>query len=61
MLNERRADLLDAMVEEHVAQHGGDAQASLGVLRIESNVRASLAALDDALLHAQRLLSAGAA
>jgi serine/threonine-protein kinase len=52
MLNERRAKLLEAMVEEHVAQHGGDPQASIGALRIEPNVRASLAVLDDAEIQA---------
>src|SRR5262249_22590712 len=48
----RRSALLDEMVEEPLAQHGGDAQASLAALRVEPDVRASLASLDDADIQA---------
>jgi serine/threonine-protein kinase len=48
LLNGRRLELLEAIVEEHIAQHGGDAQASLAALRVEESVRADFHRLDDA-------------
>src|SRR5262245_4205241 len=47
LLPGRRADLLDGLVEEHVAQHG-DPQSSLAALRLEPGVRHHLRRLDDA-------------
>src|SRR5438045_7736123 len=38
VLGERRARVLDALVEEHVARHG-DPQASLAALRVEPDLR----------------------
>jgi serine/threonine protein kinase len=46
-LGERRAGVLDALVDEHVAWHGGDPQASLAALRVEPAVRQRLDCLDD--------------
>jgi tetratricopeptide (TPR) repeat protein/tRNA A-37 threonylcarbamoyl transferase component Bud32 len=47
LLNERRLELLHGMVEEHVAQHGGDPHASLAALRVEASVRQDLSRIDD--------------
>jgi Flp pilus assembly protein TadD len=47
VLSERQAVLLDALVDEHVARHGGDAQATLAALRVEPEVRSHLQRLDD--------------
>src|SRR5262245_9975414 len=47
VLSERRLELLRGMVEEHVAQHGGDAQASLAALRVEGPVRTELSRIED--------------
>src|SRR5438874_748185 len=48
VLSTRRSDMLEELVEEHVAQHGGDAQVSLAALRVEPSVRRDLVRLDDA-------------
>ncbi len=47
LLSDRRLELLQGMVEEHVAQHGGDAQASLAALRMEESVRGDLSRIED--------------
>jgi serine/threonine-protein kinase len=47
LLADRRVGLLDEMVAEHVAQHGGDVQASLAALRVEQSLRHGLDRLDD--------------
>jgi hypothetical protein len=39
MLNDRRSELLEAMVEEHLAQHGADVQASLAALIAQPAVK----------------------
>jgi tetratricopeptide (TPR) repeat protein/tRNA A-37 threonylcarbamoyl transferase component Bud32 len=46
-LNERRLELLQGMVEEHIAQHGGNAQASLAALRVDGAVRDELSRIED--------------
>jgi serine/threonine protein kinase/formylglycine-generating enzyme required for sulfatase activity len=46
-LNDRRLALLQGMVDEHIAQHGGDPQASLAALRVEASVRRDLGQFDD--------------
>src|SRR5437899_9786192 len=45
-----RADV-ERLVDRHLRRHGGDPRASLAALRVEPDVRASLAALDDADVH----------
>jgi hypothetical protein len=47
VLTERRVALLDGLVQEHVAQHGSDPQASLAALRVEPAVRQDLDRLND--------------
>src|SRR5258708_7189737 len=47
LLTGRRRVLLEGIVEEHIAQHGGDAVASLAALRVEDSVRADFERLDD--------------
>jgi serine/threonine-protein kinase len=47
VLNDRRAALLDELVEEHISKHG-DAQASLAAIRVEPIMRQQLHHLDDA-------------
>jgi serine/threonine protein kinase/Flp pilus assembly protein TadD len=47
LLNERRLELLQGMVEEHVAQHGGDPRISLTALRVEASVRQGLGCIED--------------
>jgi serine/threonine-protein kinase len=48
LLNDRRLALLEELVAEHVAQHGGDAHASLAAVRVEDAVRADFHRLGDA-------------
>jgi tetratricopeptide (TPR) repeat protein/tRNA A-37 threonylcarbamoyl transferase component Bud32 len=47
VLSERRLAMLQGLVEEHIAQHGGDPQASLAALRVEPGVRHYLSRLPD--------------
>jgi formylglycine-generating enzyme required for sulfatase activity/tRNA A-37 threonylcarbamoyl transferase component Bud32 len=48
LLNDRRLALLQGMVEEHLAQHGGNAQASLVALSVvKAPMRQDLARIDD--------------
>jgi tetratricopeptide (TPR) repeat protein/tRNA A-37 threonylcarbamoyl transferase component Bud32 len=47
LLNERRLELLQGMVEEHIAQHGGDPQASLAALRVEASVCQDLGRIEN--------------
>jgi serine/threonine-protein kinase len=51
ILSERRASLLEQMVEEHVAQHGGEARASLAALRVEEEVWKDLEEIEDRQMH----------
>src|SRR5262245_42223741 len=46
-LRPHQAQLLDALVDEHVARHHGDARQSLAALRVESEVRDDLGGLAD--------------
>src|SRR5262245_30954992 len=47
VLSERRAVVIDALVDEHVARHGGNPRASLAALRVEPAVRQDLESLSD--------------
>jgi tetratricopeptide (TPR) repeat protein/tRNA A-37 threonylcarbamoyl transferase component Bud32 len=47
LAEEDRADI-ERLVEKHVRRHGGEPCASLAALRVEPDLRASLAALEDA-------------
>jgi serine/threonine-protein kinase len=52
VLGERRSSLLEGLVEEHLAQHGSDPQASLAALRVEPEVWQQLERLDDSEVQA---------
>jgi hypothetical protein len=60
LLNGRRLELLEGIVAEHIAQHGGNAQASLAALRVDEPVRAGLQRIDAAQVQASLALLASA-